>query len=56
MFLAEINSTQKMPFYLSPNKFMDGFSVKHPADICSCCDDCGADFTLQHGMDYKKGP
>lgn len=35
---------------------MNGFSVKHPADICSCCDDCGANFTLQHGMDYKKGP
>ena len=27
----------------------------HPADLPACCDGCGTDFTLQHGMDCKKG-
>ena len=29
--------------------------MQHPADLPACCDGCGADFTLQHGMDCKKG-
>ena len=37
---------------------MNGLAIRylrHPADLPACCDGCGADFTLQHGMDCKKG-
>ena len=43
---------------MSPNEFRDGLAVcylRHPADLPSCCDGCGAHFTLQHEMDCKKG-
>ena len=35
----------------------DGLAIRylrHPADLPACCDGCGADFTLQHGMDCKR--
>ena len=49
---------ERYHFDLSPNEFNDGVAIhylRHPAGLPVCYDGCGADFTLQHGMDYKKG-
>ena len=54
IILVEINSFESYHFSLSPNEFRDGFAVlylQHPVDL----DGCGADFTLQHGVECKKG-
>ena len=49
---------ERYHFDLSPNEFWDGLAIcylPHSANLPACCDGCGADFTLQHGMDCKKG-
>eukprot|EP00731_Ephydatia_muelleri_P009682 Em0005g268a len=33
----------------------DGLAISYLRHLFACCDGCGADFTLQHGMDCKKG-
>ena len=58
--LSWLTSTplERYHFDLSPNEFKDGLAIRylrHPADLSACCDGCGADFTLQQGMDCKKG-
>ena len=49
---------ERFHFDLSPYEFKDGLAIRylrHPADLPACCDGCGAEFTLQHGLDCKKG-
>ena len=44
-------------FDLAPVESYDGLAphyFSHPVGLTSSCDGCGASFTLQHGLDYKK--
>lgn len=50
--------TSRDNFDLSPNEFRDAIAVrygKEPSGLPELCDGCGVEFSLQHGLDCKKG-
>ena len=45
-------------FVLSPSEFRDALAIRYHqplAKLPADCDGCGAEFTLQHALDYRKG-
>ena len=48
----------KYQFDLFPIEFRDALALRYHRPllrILACCDGCGAQFSLEHALDYKKG-